>query len=373
MASVQPPVTGGKIIGTPYQGSHKPGATTPASWESDNAVDISVPKGTPVYAVAAGTIGPQFGAFSGSSAYLAGLRLHLNTGANEYYYAHLSAFAPGIKPGAKVKAGQLIGYSGVANGVAHLHFAERKGSPLDIVRGLPGAVASAVSGAASAAGDAASSASSSAGLPVGCGSVLAILVLCVVLALVLPRWAKAADARTPLLDAVATAVAGHATYAYCEDSLAEWVAIGAANANGFTRPGVSPWVYLSPRQCETLRALANREDVGTYYASSALLTLVHESIHQRGGIYADPTSAAVEGLTDCAAIPLVPGIAVSYFGVPATVTEAYTATVRRRVHRRLVTSTEVRLRAVPNPWLTRLAVDVMRWHRSKPAAYQGTC
>jgi len=108
----------GQIIGTPYSGTH-----TLGNWESDNAVDVGVPVGTPVYAVANGSIGSQFGALGSNNPRMAGLRLHLNSGGgHEYYYAHLSKFAPGIKPGSQVAKGQLLGYSGSANGTAHLHF-----------------------------------------------------------------------------------------------------------------------------------------------------------------------------------------------------------------------------------------------------------
>jgi murein DD-endopeptidase MepM/ murein hydrolase activator NlpD len=51
-----------------------------------------------------------------------------------------------VKPGQQVKAGQLLGYSGVANGVAHLHYAVESGSPLDWVKGLPQKVANLVAG-----------------------------------------------------------------------------------------------------------------------------------------------------------------------------------------------------------------------------------
>jgi murein DD-endopeptidase MepM/ murein hydrolase activator NlpD len=121
------PVTG-KLIGTPYQGTH-----TIGNWESDNAVDIAVPTGTPVRAVADGVIGPQFGSL-GSSGRFEGDRLHLITAHNEFYYAHLSSYAAGIKPGTHVKKGQVLGYSGAANGVEHLHFGEKKGDPTIYVK-----------------------------------------------------------------------------------------------------------------------------------------------------------------------------------------------------------------------------------------------
>lgn len=121
----------GKIIGRPYQGSH----TLYGNWQSDNAIDIATPVGTPVYAVTAGTIGPNIGAFDSSDPHLQGQRLTINGSSNSYYYAHLSQLS--VKAGETVQAGQLLGYSGEANGVAHLHFAQEKGNPLNIKGGTP--------------------------------------------------------------------------------------------------------------------------------------------------------------------------------------------------------------------------------------------
>lgn len=112
-----------KIIGTPYSGTH-----TLGNWESDNAIDVAIPTGTPLYAPADGVIGPQFGSL-GAGGRFAGLRLHLQVPGNELYYAHLERFAPGIQPGMRVRKGQVIGYSGSANGVAHLHLGVRNGDP----------------------------------------------------------------------------------------------------------------------------------------------------------------------------------------------------------------------------------------------------
>jgi murein DD-endopeptidase MepM/ murein hydrolase activator NlpD len=108
----------GKIIGRPYQGTH----ADFGNWESDNAVDVATPVGTPVFAVDNGVVGPQIGSLH-EGGQLAGLRLHLVTGNDEFYYAHLSRLV--VKAGQKVTRGQLLGYSGSANGVAHLHIAEK--------------------------------------------------------------------------------------------------------------------------------------------------------------------------------------------------------------------------------------------------------
>lgn len=115
----------GSLIGTPYVGTHAKAFNVAGgsdNWESENAIDIGVPTGTAVFAVSDGTIGPEFGSL-GSGGRFAGLRLHLVTSDNEWYYAHLSSFYPGIKPGVKVKKGDRLGSSGEANGVQHLHIA----------------------------------------------------------------------------------------------------------------------------------------------------------------------------------------------------------------------------------------------------------
>jgi murein DD-endopeptidase MepM/ murein hydrolase activator NlpD len=115
------------VIGVPYQGSH----TLFGNWESDNAVDISVPVGTPVYATESGVIGSRIGAFSSGDPHLQGLRVNLQGKNDAFYYAHLSRLA--VHAGQRVAKGQLLGYSGSANGVAHLHFASENRDPRSYV------------------------------------------------------------------------------------------------------------------------------------------------------------------------------------------------------------------------------------------------
>ena len=99
--------------------------------------DIFAMKGTPLIAVADGVIGDQFG-----DSYIGGFRLHIIDDLGvDYYYAHLNndtpgtddglggttaAYAPGIAPGVRVKAGQLIGYIGDSGDAEptppHVHF-----------------------------------------------------------------------------------------------------------------------------------------------------------------------------------------------------------------------------------------------------------
>ncbi|MCQ2291959.1 MAG: M23 family metallopeptidase [Bacteroidales bacterium] len=80
-------------------------------------VDITAPKGTPVYATADGTVTSE----SPGGGY--GLTIIINHGYTyKTLYAHLSKKA--VKPGQKVKRGQVIGYvgsTGMSTG-AHLHY-----------------------------------------------------------------------------------------------------------------------------------------------------------------------------------------------------------------------------------------------------------
>lgn len=125
----------GKLIGTPFSGTHAVAfnrAGGSDNWQSERAVDISVPIGTPVYAEESGVLG-NTGSL-GQGGRFAGLRTNLVGKSNSYYYAHLSKLAPGIRAGAHVKKGQLLGYTGEANGVPHLHFAVEKGDPRKYVK-----------------------------------------------------------------------------------------------------------------------------------------------------------------------------------------------------------------------------------------------
>jgi murein DD-endopeptidase MepM/ murein hydrolase activator NlpD len=101
-------------------------------WHHLYGVDMKVPKGTPVIAVTDGFISPQgwgFGPPNDNKPNHAGLKLHLvpKDKSNVFYYAHLQNFAPGIRPGVWVTAGSIIGYTGTASNVEHLHFASRNG------------------------------------------------------------------------------------------------------------------------------------------------------------------------------------------------------------------------------------------------------
>lgn len=97
------------------------------SVRSHEGIDIMAPKGTPVFSVSTGTINRI-----GWNTY-GGWRINITDAAGQYrmYYAHLSAYAPGLRIGDSIQAGQLIGFVGdtgyggagtVGMFAPHLHF-----------------------------------------------------------------------------------------------------------------------------------------------------------------------------------------------------------------------------------------------------------
>jgi murein DD-endopeptidase MepM/ murein hydrolase activator NlpD len=101
-------------------------------------IDYAAPVGAPVVAVSSGTVVSAGWAGGGGNQ----IRLR-HSGGYETYYLHLSAFAPGIRDGAHVEQGQIIGRVG-ATGTAtgpHLDYRlKRNGvfvNPLVVQRSLP--------------------------------------------------------------------------------------------------------------------------------------------------------------------------------------------------------------------------------------------
>lgn len=124
----------GRIIGRPGQGTHSWFAQ-PNNWQSDNAIDFSVPVGTPLVACADGKIGARIGPIDSDDPRMQGLRCYIELeNDDEFYYAHASSFA--VRAGQQVIVGQVIGKSGSANGSPHLHWARKSGSPVDFIEGL---------------------------------------------------------------------------------------------------------------------------------------------------------------------------------------------------------------------------------------------
>lgn len=86
-------------------------------------IDYAAPKGTPVMAVGDGTV--TRAAYTGGYGHLIILK---HRGGYETQYAHLSGYAKGIKKGASVEQGEVIGYvgsTGLSTG-PHLDFRIRK-------------------------------------------------------------------------------------------------------------------------------------------------------------------------------------------------------------------------------------------------------
>jgi murein DD-endopeptidase MepM/ murein hydrolase activator NlpD len=94
-----------------------------------DAIDIMAAEGTPVIAAADGTIEKLFNSVRG------GITIYERSPDQKwvYYYAHLSAYAPGLAEGQQVKRGQVIarvGHSGDASAAGpHLHFAINSMAP----------------------------------------------------------------------------------------------------------------------------------------------------------------------------------------------------------------------------------------------------
>lgn len=95
------------------------------NWQSDHALDMLAPAGTPCYAFADGIIDPNFGfGFRDNGATVWGYRLHLKADDGvRCFYTHLGRYASGIAPGKRVKQGELLGWLGdPPYFVPHLHF-----------------------------------------------------------------------------------------------------------------------------------------------------------------------------------------------------------------------------------------------------------
>jgi len=95
-----------------------PRPTVPGGWH--HGEDIVAPRGTPVLAVADGTIHTV--GFTKLGGYRLWLRDDLG---NEFYYAHNSAYSPLAVEGRRVEAGDVIAFvgdTGDAAGTFHLHF-----------------------------------------------------------------------------------------------------------------------------------------------------------------------------------------------------------------------------------------------------------
>ena len=95
-----------------------------------DAIDIMAPRGTPVIAAAPGRLEKLFFSQGGG-----GITAYVRSddGRWTYYYAHLDAYAPGLREGQRIDRGDpigTVGSSGNANPAGpHLHFAIHRMSP----------------------------------------------------------------------------------------------------------------------------------------------------------------------------------------------------------------------------------------------------
>ena len=95
-----------------------------------DAIDVMAPEGTPVVAAAPGTVEKLYFSNGGG-----GNSIYIRSPDQRwtYYYAHLSAYAPGLAEGQQVQRGQVIarvGHTGDASAAGpHLHFAINQMAP----------------------------------------------------------------------------------------------------------------------------------------------------------------------------------------------------------------------------------------------------
>jgi peptidoglycan LD-endopeptidase LytH len=95
-----------------------------------NAIDIMEARGTPVIAAAPGTVEKLFFSQGGG-----GISAYVRSDDRQwiYYYAHLDAYAPGLREGQRIARGApigTVGSTGNANPAGpHLHFAVNRMAP----------------------------------------------------------------------------------------------------------------------------------------------------------------------------------------------------------------------------------------------------
>ncbi len=95
-----------------------------------NAIDIMAPHGTPVIAAAPGVVEKLFFSQGGG-----GITVYVRSpdGRWMFYYAHLDAYAPGLKEGEPVRQGDVLGTVGSTGNASpsgpHLHFAVNRMAP----------------------------------------------------------------------------------------------------------------------------------------------------------------------------------------------------------------------------------------------------
>lgn len=93
--------------------------------------DIAAPAGTAVVAAASGTVEKLFESGAGGTT----LYVRSPDRRTSFYYAHLGGYAPGMREGLRLRAGETIGYVGdtgnAGAGNYHLHFGISRMRPGD--------------------------------------------------------------------------------------------------------------------------------------------------------------------------------------------------------------------------------------------------
>lgn len=92
-------------------------------WRLHKGTDFAAPVGTPIVSVADGRV-----AYAGRRGEYGNLVDVAHDGQRQTLYGHLSRYGPGIRRGAPVRQGQVLGYVGVTGNATgpHLHFELRK-------------------------------------------------------------------------------------------------------------------------------------------------------------------------------------------------------------------------------------------------------
>lgn len=95
-----------------------------------NAIDIMAPRGTPVVSASAGVVEKLFYSQGGG-----GITAYVRSPDRRWlhYYAHLDAYAPGLREGQRIRRGDPIGTVGISGNAnpsgPHLHYAIYRMSP----------------------------------------------------------------------------------------------------------------------------------------------------------------------------------------------------------------------------------------------------
>lgn len=216
------------------------------------------------------------------------------------------------------------------------------------------------------------------------------LAMLLVLACASSLWASSALAAPwadPRLDAVSSEVAGRPVTVRCETDESAWQTIlaqwGFPNLGGFADIPRST-NYLSADTCIYVKdALESGPGALGAFHGSALLTLLHEAVHQRAGTFNCSASpdALCEGHTDCAALALIPKYVESFFGIHRTVTETWTEYRYKRVRVRIKGKLRWvrrrvavrRSRELENEVYNAVVAGAERAHRTLPPPYNISC